>query len=163
MLFAQQPAELIGALVCLGVIFLPVLCLVGSIVLRAAVSWYNRFAGTTTNPSPVPMPTLGRGMGIILVTTVAHIAAVFVSRLIVGIDLLPRRDDQQAVGWLTQLVSLPVSVLVLAGMLKVTLPTTFSRAILVALLHVLIIFLITGAIIAFLVAGVLAWLTASRL
>ncbi len=127
--------------------------LIGAIILRAAVSLYNSLAGGVGSPMAVPKLSLVKAIGISFTTVLVNAVA----GMIIGLVI---RDAAAAAGlpksWTkgtTQLMSLPISVLVMAGMLTALLPTRFGRALLVTLCYFFIVAVIIGA---FVLIGVLA-------
>jgi len=138
-------AAIIGVLIVLAVI-LAVATLVGAIILRAAVSLYNTMAGGANSTAAVPEPPMGKAMGITFVTTLVNGVAGFIVGLVIGGAAAATGARGSGVEVTAQLVSLPISVLVMAGMLAAMLPTTFGRAILVTLCHFLISIVIAGGI-----------------
>jgi len=112
----------------------------GAVVLRAAVSMYNRLAGG----EGVPEPSIRRAMVIMFVVNLVNLAAGFgVGLFIVGAAAAGGAQDRNVVA-AAQLAALPVGVIVVAGILSAMLPTTIDRALLVTLCHVLIGLVIVG-------------------
>jgi hypothetical protein len=137
----------IGVLLCVLVVGVVVETLVGAVCLRAAVALYNKLAGGASSPSSVPEPALGKAMWIIFATSFARMV---VASLITGYGATA------AEARVTLLISFPVSLLIMAGMLSERLPTTFGCAVLVTLCYLLVVLLVVGALvgIAVLVFGV---------
>jgi hypothetical protein len=119
----------LGIFLCVGVFEIAFGTMLGAVFLRAACALYNKLAGGKGSPSSVPEPLLGKAMGITFVTILVHAVAGF------------------------ELLSLPVSLLVLAGMNSALLPTTFARGVLVALCYLLVGFFVV-VVLAFLFGGV---------
>jgi hypothetical protein len=134
---------LLGALV-IGV---PVGTLIGAVVLRAAVAIYNNLAGGASSPDSVPVPAFGRAMWITF--------AIFVVQMVVGLLIIGLVTDGgaaaavqgQGADVVAQLISVPVSLLIMAGMLSARLPTTFGRATLVTLCYMLVSLLVVGVLV----------------
>ena len=101
----------------------------GAVVLRAAVALYNKMAGGSSSPNGVPELEFGKAMGIALVTHVVTIVTAFVVALV---------TSGEGKNSIIQLISYPISLLVTAVMVSVTLPTRLGRAALVTLCYMLI-------------------------
>jgi hypothetical protein len=133
----------IGILLCALVIGVAVETLIGAVILRAAVALCNKLEGGDLSPRSVPEPAFGKAMGIIFATSVAR---VIVGLLIDGLFM----DGAAAAGtggMVAQLISFPVSLLIMAEMLSTRLPTTFGGAILVTLCYVLVSLLVAGVLV----------------
>jgi hypothetical protein len=134
----------IGVLLCALVIGVAVGTLIGAVCLRAAISVYNKMAGGAASPSGVPEPALGKAMWITF--------AIFVAQVVVGSLLIalvsPEAMAASARGRdvVAQLITIPVSLLITAGILSAKLPTTFGRAILVSLCDILVGLLVAGVL-----------------
>jgi hypothetical protein len=132
-----MPAQL-GAVLCALVIFIAIGTLIGAVFLRAACALYNKLVGGRRAPNSVPEPLLGKAMGITLVTSVVQAIAAFALGIIVGGAGVVGGADPRLVEVVAHLISLPLSLLVMAGMNAALLPTTFGRGILVALCYVVV-------------------------
>ena len=128
--------------------------LIGAIFLRAACSLYNKLAGGQESPSSVPEPSMGKAIGITFVTTLVNWGVGFLIGLAVGTAGVFAGADQRSITVVAQLLSLPISILVMAGMNAALLPTTFTRGLLVALCYLLVVvfvvvvlFLVIGAVV----------------
>jgi hypothetical protein len=108
---ARRNGGALGVSVCLQAFALVLGTVIGAVFLRPACAFYNKLAGGGGSPGSVPEPRLGKAMGI-----------TFVAALVPAVP-----------GF--ELLSLPVSLLVLAGMSSALLPTTFARGLLVALCY----------------------------
>jgi hypothetical protein len=129
--------------------------LIGAIILRAAIGLYNALVGGGDSPSAVPKPPLGRA---IFITFVFMVANLFVSAFvgaIIGSAAAAAGTGQGGANFTAQIISLPMSLLVMAGMLTALLPTTFGRGLLVVLIYMLISAVIMGmfSIIVFVAGG----------
>ncbi|MFT5129750.1 MAG: hypothetical protein ACI8W8_003379 [Rhodothermales bacterium] len=111
--------------------------LIGAIILRAAVALFNKMAGEAS----VTEPELKVAMAITFVTTLANLLAGFV----IG-ALFPSGSSQGDGVVVALLFSLPTSFLIMAGMLTLMLPTSFGKACLVTLCHILIALLVFGIV-----------------
>ncbi len=141
-----------GALVGLGVVLL-IGTPVSAIILRAAVALYNWTADGVDSPAAVAEPPLGKAMGIIFVVILANVfAGLFISLFVGGVALAidPLGGGANV---LAQLVALPVSMLVMASMLSNLLPTTFPRALVITLFHLIVSLVIGGVLLAILVVA----------
>jgi hypothetical protein len=134
-------APIAGVLI-VFIVFFAIGVAIGAIILRAAVSMYNRFAGPT---SQVPEPDLGRAMLIVFVTFLVNLLAGFAVGVVFGLGAAGHPDQNTKI--IANFASLPVSFLVMAGMLSSMLPTTFGRAALVTICQYVISLLI-GLVIA---------------
>jgi hypothetical protein len=152
-----EGAAIGGLLLCALFIGLSIETLIGAVFLRAAVNLYNKMAGGASSPGSVPEPAFGKAMWIIFGSTVFQMV---VGGLVIGIstDAGPVASGAggKGVDFVAQLLSFPVGLLIMAGVLSAKLPTTFGRAILVALCYLLVALLVVGALvgIAVLVFGV---------
>jgi len=126
-------AQVVGMLIGF-VIGMTIVVLIGAVILRAAISLYNRMASA----SQVPEPTFGKALLITLVTMLVNFVVSLVLNMVVGGAGAAANANEQAVGGMAQLLSLPVSLCVLAFMLSTMLPTTFGRGFLVSLCNLLI-------------------------
>jgi hypothetical protein len=136
----------LGMFLCFLAVGILIGTLIGAVILRAACALYNAMAGGKGSPYRVPEPELGKAMGIVLVTALINIAASFVLGLAVGGGAAATGTGVEGPALLLQLVSLPLSLLVMAAMLTAMLPTTFGRGILVALCNLLITILVVVAV-----------------
>ena len=121
---------------------------IGAVLLRAAITFYNKMAGGASSPGSVPEPAFGKAMWIIFGSTVFQMV---VGGLVIGIstDAGPVASGAggKGVDFVAQLLSFPVGLLIMAGVLSAKLPTTFGRAILVALCYLLVALLVVGALV----------------
>jgi hypothetical protein len=125
----------VAVLMCVLVIGIAFGTLIGAVFLRAAIALYNKLAGGASSPSSVPEPAFGKAMWITFATFVAQVV---VGLLINGLVVGDRGAAAETHGLIAQLISFPVSVLIMAGMLSARLPTTFGRAFLVTLCDMLL-------------------------
>jgi hypothetical protein len=122
--------------------------LIGASFLRAAIALYNRMAGGAKSPSSAPEPAFGKAMEITFVTNLVQWVGGIVIGLVIGAGAPAFRVLGQGVDVVALLVSFPVSLLVMAGMLSAMLPTTFGRAFLVTLCYMLVVLLVVGVVVA---------------
>jgi len=121
--------------------------LVGAIILRAAVSLYNKMVVDADLPRAVPEPPIGKAMGITFVTTLVNTVVGSIVGSVIGGAAAAVGARGGGVGVTAQLVSFSITALFMAGMLCTMLPTTFGRAILVTLCHFLIVIIIVGIVV----------------
>ena len=135
----------IAATLC-GLAFLILLGLLfTSLVIRTAVSIFNRLAGSPKTPALVPLPSLAKGMLIGFTASVLNVAIYATSAFATG-ALSTDREPNPQMSFTAWLISSPLSLLVLACLLTGLLPTTFPRALLITLCYVLLAILLTAAI-----------------
>jgi hypothetical protein len=113
----MEVGAILGGLLC-GVLFGT---LIGGVFLRAAVALYNKLAGGAQSPSSVPEPLLGKAMGITFVTTLVNAVAGFVIGLATGAGAAATGVGGRGAGLVAQLISFPMSLLIMAAMLTVVL------------------------------------------
>jgi hypothetical protein len=136
----------IGVLLCALVIGVAVQTLIGAVFLRAAVALYNKLAGGTSSPTSVPEPALGKAMWITFATSLAQ----FIVSSLIGLGTgagAAAGARGQGVDMVAQLISFPVSLLIMVEMLSARLPTTFGRAFLVTLCYMLVALLAVGVLV----------------
>ena len=146
----------VGVLVCVLVIGAVVGTLIGAVFLCAAVALYNKLAGGASSPDSVPQPTLGKAMWIILAISLGQLIAGSLLGLCTDVGPTAPRVRGLGVDGIAELISFPVSFLIIVGILSAKLPTTFGRAIVVALCYMFIVLLVVGVLVgvAVLVVGV---------
>ena len=132
------------AFLCVIVAAIALGTLIGAVLLRAACALYNKLAGGPKSPSSVPEPPLGKAMGIALVTTIVNAVVGFVLGLLVAAGMAGAGERRTVIT--TQLLSFPISLLVMAGMNSALLPTTFGRGFLVALCYLLVVLFVVAVL-----------------
>lgn len=131
----------IAGLLCVLVIAVAVGTLIGAVLLLAAIALYNKMAGGASSPGGVPEPALGKAMWITFATSVVQIVA--------GVVIGGYGEAREgARGLVADLISFPISLLIMAGMLSAKLPTTFGRAVLVTLCYMLVVLIVVGVLVA---------------
>ena len=122
---------------------------VGAVFLRAGISLYNKLAGGPGSPTSVPEPTFGKAMGITFVTVLVNAVAGFAIGFVFAAAHWHRQriSRGRADSLIPQLISFPVSLLVMSAMLSAMLPTSFGRAVLVTLCYALIAVLVVGVLV----------------
>ena len=147
----------IVAILIVAAIGIPIALLIGAVLIRAAVSLYNRFVGGSESPRAVAVPSLQKGVGIVLVIALGNWAISLGVQLIVyltGAEWLVGHEF--ATQWPSVVVELmPTFVLefvVMALVLAWLLPTRFSRALGVSACHtgicIAVAMFVIGAVIA---------------
>jgi len=126
--------------------------LIGAVLIRASVWLYNKFTGGPESPSAVPSPDFGKACGIALATTGANFVVNLIMGMMMGGAAAAGGASPQGTQIVAQLVSLPVSFFVAAAMLMLLLPTTFGRAMLVALCYILVCIIVVVCIVLIVVA-----------
>ncbi|QDT29324.1 hypothetical protein [Gimesia panareensis] len=127
------------------VIVVPIGLLIGAVILRAAISLFNKFAGYgDENPNQVPEPSMGKAMGIVFVTAFVN----WILGLVIGVvgAAFLRSVSAPWNALIPSLISLPFSFLVSAALLSGLLPTTFPRGLGVAACQYLVSILLAIAI-----------------
>jgi hypothetical protein len=135
----------------------PVGLLIGAMILRSAVSLANTRIGPPSDiavsskdeddwadyPIPgerraptaaIPVPTVGGGMAMTLCIVVVNVIVGAAIRIVIDDEPAPRggRGLFGDAAFLARIVTLPVSFLVISGLLAAMLPTTFRRGCLVS-------------------------------
>jgi len=128
----------IVGLLCALVIGLPIGTLIGAVILRAAIALYNKMAGGASSPSGVPMPAFGKAMWISFAICFAQIVVGFLIAGLTGPGLTAPGAGEKEANVVGEIISFPVSLLIMVAILSAKLPTTFARAILVTLCYMLV-------------------------
>jgi hypothetical protein len=150
---------------CLILIVLPVALLIGVAILRAAINLANGRIGQTPGdvilardeddwadyPIPgervnstaaIPLPSVGSGMMMMLAVVIVNVIVGAAVQLVIGDEPAPRggrlRGPLDDSTFIARVVTLPVSFLIMSGLLAAMLPTTFRRGCLVAGLYFMI-------------------------
>ena len=123
---AEGNGGALGVFLCVRVFAVALGTVIGAVFLRAACAFYNKLAGGKGSPSSVPEPLLGKAMGITFVTTLANAVAGSVIGVLVGAGSAAAGDSERGSAVIAQLLTLPVSLLVMAGLNAALLPTTFA-------------------------------------
>jgi len=141
--------RLAGMAVILGV-GLAIGTAIGAVILRAAVSLYNRFVGGANSPSSVKEPSFGSAFLISFVTNLVNWIVGFGIGVVIGVLGIATRSRPLNTMLLAQFISMPVSVIVMSCMLSMLLPAKFGRAfgvsccyLLVCVVILVVVFLIT--------------------
>jgi hypothetical protein len=119
----------------------PVGLYIGAVVLRCGCWLFNKINKSVAGPdavNAVPIPGVGKAMLITLVVSVANLLVAFAIGLAFGVAAGASASNAAGAARLAQIVSIPASLLVGAGLLTAMLPTRFTRALLVVLCEVLI-------------------------
>lgn len=134
----MQGPEVAGALVgmLIGLVcVLTIGTLIGAIILRAACWAFNKLCQPENR---VEEPSFGKSLLMALVSMVAQLVVGFGIGLVFGAGLAAAGFEQWQIQLIVNAISLPVGVLVMAGTITLILPTSFGRAILIALLYLAI-------------------------
>jgi hypothetical protein len=134
----------IGVVLCALAIAVAVRVLIGAVFLRAAVAFYNKMADGASSPSSVPKPAFGKAMWIIFATSLAQMAAGLVIGIVTGEGAAAPGARGQGAALVADLITIPVSLLIMAWLLSERLPTTFGRAISVTFWYTLMELLVAG-------------------
>lgn len=114
--------------------------LMHAIILRAAISLYNKLAGGDDSPRVVEEPCIGKALGIMFAANLLTFGAGY----FLDVALTTGAGEPQPL--VQVLVTIPLSAVIIAGMLTARLPTTLDRAVLVTLCYLLIVALIFGVL-----------------
>lgn len=152
---ARTQAGAIAVFLCVMVFATAFGTVIGAVFLRAACALYNQLAGGSGSPSSVPQPLQAKAMGITFVTTLVNAVAGLGIGLLVGASGAAVGAGQRGSVVIVQLLSLPVSLLVMASMSSALLPTTFVRGFLVALCYLLVVLLVV--VVLAVIYGALFW------
>jgi hypothetical protein len=162
----------IGDFLCVLAVAVGINALIGGIFLQAACALYNWLSKRVKSMSRVPAPSLGKAMRITFMITLVgalvglliyglltgyvprqatpQLDSALVGSLIFGLLVLPLGILAEASGWevviTAHLLSLLLSLLIIAGMNSFLLPTTFLRGLLVALCYLLVVFFVVGVL-----------------
>jgi hypothetical protein len=109
----------------------------------------TRYDRATTASGGVPLPGLGRSLGIAVCFTLASCAIGWLLLLVFNTAGSATGSTPQMSLLLAQLVAVPLNVVLLAGLVSLFLPTTFGRGLLVSLVYFLML-LVIGAVLAML-------------
>ena len=137
----------LGGALCVLAIGVLVGTVIGAVFLRAAIALFNKIVGASGPPDGVPEPLFGRAMGITFVTSIVNAVAGFLIGLVVGAGAQATEAGKQSATITANLISTPLSLLIMAGMLTAMLPTSFGKAILVTLLYLVIVVVVVGIIV----------------
>jgi hypothetical protein len=140
-------AAVLGVLLGALVIGVAVGTVIDAVFLRAAVTLYNKLAGGASSARSVPEPALGKAMWITFATFLAQI--VVGGLLGLGTSARPTAAGAwgRAVDGVDPLILVVVNFLITVGMLSAKLPTTFGRAFLVTVCHLLVVLLVIGGLV----------------
>lgn len=148
----------VGALLVFVCVSVAIGTLVGAILLRAAIGLYNKLFGGKRRSTRVPEPPLPTAILITFVTSVVNVGVAFVIGFATGIGAAATGVGGKGASLVAQSIALPISVLVMAGLLAAMLPTSIGRAMVVVALQAAI----ALAIGAFVMVGMIALTIATR-
>lgn len=135
-----------GGIACFVVVAVAICTLIGGIVLRAAVSIYNKMVGGPDSPKAIPEPSLERAFSIMFVISVINGVAGFLIGMLLGHAAGTGAVRARDVQILTQLACIFIGIVFTTAMLSAMLPTTIGRAMLVTILHTVIVIVSFGAV-----------------
>jgi hypothetical protein len=117
-------------------------------ILRVACRLFNRLVGGPSSEKAVPIPSFGKAFGIMILTFVINsLAGTFFE---LGAASAGFQEERVR---LAVLASLPLGVLILGWIASGLLPTRFSKALGVALIHFgIILVVLAAAVVAFLIS-----------
>jgi hypothetical protein len=132
--------------------------LIAAVIFRAAVSMYNSLAGGPSSPSAAPEPSFGLAMGIVFVNWLINmVISIILNVAAIGISggAPAPGDPPNPVTILLGLISIPISLMVMGGVVSMMLPTTFLRGLLISLCY-LVIGIAIACVIGLLIGGLMA-------
>ena len=135
--------------------------LLGAICLRPAIRLYNKMAGGVTSSKSVPEPGFAKAMGIICVIISVNTVLSFLFGVVIGVAAEGAGAGAEGVYVVAELIYFPFGLVIMGAMLSRMLPTTFGRAVLVSLCHMLVTIAVAGILI--LVAIVVLWIACQTL
>jgi hypothetical protein len=118
--------------------------LIGAVFLPATCALYNKIAGGRGSPASVPEPSMAKAMGILFAVALINAVLGFFIALVIAAVGSAAGARQQHTTLLAELITFPISLLVMSRLLSVMLPTAFGRALVVTLLYLLIVVLVLG-------------------
>lgn len=124
-----------GGILCVLVAGLAIGTFIGAVILRNAIGLYNLMAGKDR----VPTVSTGHAM---LITFVTSLINFMVGVMIARAGAAGAGFEDRDLAFVNQLIGIPVSFVIMAGMLSMLLPTTLGRAFLVTLCHTIIVFVL---------------------
>lgn len=104
----------------------------------------NRYDRATSAAGGVPLPGVGRSIGIGVTFSVAFSALFWLLVLVIGAAGRAAGSTEGMSLLLANLVGLPLYVLLLSGLTTALLPTTFPRALLVAFVYFLLLLMLVS-------------------
>ena len=117
--------------------------LIGAVLVRASCWLFNKLAGGPGSPNAVPEPDFHKALCIAIAAIVTKIVAALVIALVASGGDLDARASEQA-QQVASLLSSLIAFLGLAGALALILPTNFGKAILLAVLYVIVALAVIG-------------------
>jgi len=124
-----------GGLLCVLVAGVAIGTFIGAIILRNAIGLYNVLAGKDR----VPTVSMGHAM---LITFIVSLINTMVTLMIARAGAAGAGFEDRDLAFVNQLIGIPVTFVIMAGMLSMLLPTTIGRAFLVTLCHTIIVFVL---------------------
>ncbi len=145
--FPKLTGKQIGALLCALTFGLVVGSAIGSVILRTAVYLFNSITGAGNSRDAVPEPSYGEGFGIIFVTIIVNAVAGVLAGLAIGFGCGLAGIGADRARIYAQIASIPLNILVMSGTFSSMLPTSFGRALVIAIGYMIVWFFIVVAIV----------------
>jgi len=119
--------------------------IIGAFVLPPICALYNKFAGSS-RPA-VPEPSMSQAMRIMFVSALVNGVVGFLIGWVITAWGSAAGARPLNVHIITLVITLPICLLTMAGILAGLLPTTFGRALLVTLLYLLVVAVVAGIVV----------------
>jgi hypothetical protein len=142
----MPPGPPASGLLCVLVIGVAIGTVIAAVVLDLAVVLSNLMLGS---PQCIPVPSFAKALQITFINLFANVIITFLISKAAAAGAGIGNAENLVV---TQLISVPVSLVIMAGLLSEFLPTTLGRAILVIVCYILILFMM-GILLGIVVVG----------
>jgi hypothetical protein len=136
----------IRALIIVSIVRVIVGSILGSVILRTAIYLFNAITATGDSRDAVPEPTYGEGVGIIFVTIIVNSVAACAALFAIAFGCALAGVEEQHARIYAPIAVLPLGVLIMSGMFSSLLPTTYLRALVIAIGYMVIWIFIVAAI-----------------
>ncbi|MEQ8638032.1 hypothetical protein [Gimesia maris] len=130
-------ANPLAGIVCLLFVGLPIGALIGAVILRAAVSMFNSLAGG----DPVPEPAISKAFGMMILVAISNYAIRFLASLILAGPM-----GAEVPKYASSLAAFPFTFLICSAIFSSGLPTSFKRAMGVAVCHTVVLLLVLAVL-----------------
>ncbi len=130
-----QAAGMLGGILCTILVVIPIIIAVSAIVLRAAVTGFNKMSSPD---NAVPEPSFMKAMGIAAASTIVSYMVNFAIGFLGAGAMIAGGANPMQAQIIIILISLPAGFLVVAGMLTAMLPASFGKSMIITLLYYLI-------------------------
>ncbi|MCA9006755.1 MAG: hypothetical protein KDA70_15885 [Planctomycetaceae bacterium] len=130
-------ANPLAGILCLLFVGLPIGALIGAVILRAAVSMFNSLAGVDL----VPEPTMTKAFGMMIMVAISNLVIRFMASII-----LAGPSGAEVPRYLSSLAAFPFTFLICSAIFSSGLPTSFKRAMGVAVCHTVILLLVLAVL-----------------